>query len=212
MAMITFKIEGLDQLANMRKMLEPELFKRAERAGIAAAAKSVPKVAAKSIREHYNLPSGRVKQDISGPYIRGNQATLIFASRPPTLSQFGFKPGTRASGAPGLGRGLGWGEPTKPGKPGSAAIFKGQRVKYPTTFMGMSRGGVMLPFRVGKGYTSTGRRRLLVGYGPSVARIFDSGRFGPQIRAEVEAEISRRFIVGFQRVLDSAARGYGGKR
>jgi len=77
--------------------------------------------------------------------------------------------------------------------------------------MGMSQGGVMLPFRAGKGYTRTGKRRLVVGYGPSIARIFDSGRYGHLIRAEVEAEISRRFVAGFQRVLDSAARGYGGK-
>ena len=209
MAGITLEIKGLDQ---MIRFTDPKNIDKAIRSGVAAAAKSVPKAAAKSIGQTYNLQAKRIKQDISGPYIRGDEATLIFASRAPTINQFGFKPGTRASGAPGLGRGRGWGKPTKPGKPGSAAIFRGQRVKYPTTFVGMSQGGVMLPFRVGKGYTRTGKRRLLVGYGPSIARIFDSGKYGPLIRAELDAEISRRFIAGFQRVLDSAARGNGGKR
>jgi hypothetical protein len=208
MAGITLEIKGLDQ---MIRFTDPKNIDKAIRGGVAAAAKSVPKTAAQSIGQRYNLQARRIKQDISGPYIRGDEATLIFASRAPTINQFGFKPGTKASGAPGLGRGRGWGKPTKPGKPGSAAIFRGQRVKYPTTFMGMSQGGVMLPFRAGKGYTRTGKRRLVVGYGPSIARIFDSGRYGHLIRAEVEAEISRRFVAGFQRVLDSAARGYGGK-
>ena len=208
MAGITMKIDGLDQMITFT---DPKNIAKATRGGLAAAAKSASKTAAQAIGQRYNLQAKRIKQDISGPYIRGDEATLIFASRAPTINQFGFKPGTRASGAPGLGQGRGWGKPTKPGKPGSAAIFRGQRVKYPTTFLALGAGGQPLPLRAGKGRTRTGKRRLLVGYGPSVARIFDSGRYGHLIRAEVEAEISRRFVAGFQRVLDSAARGYGGK-
>ena len=208
MAGITLELKGLDQ---MIKFTDPKTIAKATRGGLAAAAKSATKTAAQAIGQRYNLQARRIKQDISGPYIRGDEATLIFASRAPTINQFGFKPGTRASGAPGLGRGRGWGKPTKAGKPGSAAILKGQRVKYSTTFLALGAGGQPLPLRSGKGYTRTGKRRLVVGYGPSIARIFDSGRYGHLIRAEVEAEISRRFVAGFQRVLDSAARGYGGK-
>ena len=208
MAGVTLEIKGLDR---MIEFSDPKMLAKAKRGGLAAAAKSATKTAAQAIGQRYNLQARRIKQDISGPYIRGDEATLIFASRAPTISQFGFKPGTRASGAPGLGRGRGWGKPTKPGKPGSAAIFRGQRVKYPTTFLALGAGGQPLPLRAGKGYTRTGKRRLVVGYGPSIARVFDSGRYGHLIRAEVEAEIGRRFVAGFQRVLDSAARGYGGK-
>ena len=212
MAVITLKIEGLSQLQKMLEFTDPKLYERASRSALAGAAKSATKQAGKSISQRYNLKSARIKEDITLASIRSDQATLIFASRPPTINQFGYKPGTKASGQPGLGRGLGWGKPAKPGTAGSAMIFKGQRVKYPTTFMGMSSGGVMLPFRVGKGYTRTGKRKLLVAYGPSIARIWDSGKFGSAIRDEVEAEIMRSYITNFQRVLDSAARGYGGKR
>lgn len=210
--LIRVSIEGLDQLAKMRAILDPKLYEKASRSALVAAAKSATKQAGKSISQRYNLKSARIKQDVDLVSVRGDVATLLFASKPPTISQFGYKPGTRASGQIGLGYGKGFSKPSTPGTAGSAMIFKGQRVKYPTTFMGMSSGGVMLPFRVGKGYTRTGKRKLLVGYGPSIARIWDSGKFGSAIRSEVEAEIMRSYIASFQRVLDSAARGYGGKR
>ena len=48
--------------------------------------------------------------------------------------------------------------------------------------------------------------------GPSVGSIVAGhSRLGPTLRAETETLIRERFIAGFQRVLDSAARGYGGK-
>jgi hypothetical protein len=214
--LVTLDIQGLDKLEKMRAWLDPKTFQKAQRGGVTAAAKSVPKVAGQSISQRYNLKSGRIKQDIRGPFIRGDQATLIFASRAPTLNQYGIKPGTRATGQPGLGRGRGWGKPIKPGRPATATIIKGERQQYPTTFLGRGRSGQILPFRVGGpdrtgGITRTGRRRLVVGYGPSIASIYTKGRFAPLIKAEIEAEINRRFIAGYQRVLDSAARGYGGR-
>jgi hypothetical protein len=52
--------------------------------------------------------------------------------------------------------------------------------------------------------------KLVSLYGPSVGSIFAGGsKIGPALRAETELLISQRFIAAFQRVLDSAARGYG---
>ena len=206
---ISIKLEGLEQLKGLLELTNPALYAKALKGGVATAARSVPKAAAKAIGQRYNLKASRIKQDIQGPYIKADGAYLLFASRPPTLNQFGFKPGTRATGQPGLGRGMGWGKATSPGTGGSAMIFKGQRITYPSTFLATSKSGQELPFRRGRGYSSTGRRRLVVNYGPSIASIYRGGKFGPAIRAEVEQEINTRFIVGYQRVLDSAARGYG---
>ena len=204
---IRVKVEGISQLEKMRAFLDPKLFQKATRAGILAAAKSGNKQAGMSISQRYNIRSGRVKQDIklSTNRARNGEAELVFASRPPTVNQFGFRPGTRATGQKGLGRGRGWSKPTKKGRPGSAALVKGKRQQYPTTFLARSRSGQVLPFRIG----SNGKMQVV--YGPSVARMFDSGQFSPIIRAEIEIEINRSFIAGYQRALDSAARGYGGR-
>jgi hypothetical protein len=210
---IRVKVEGISQLEKMRAFLDPKLFHKATRAGILAAATSANKQAGKSISQRYNIGSRRIKQDVSlfTGYASRGEATLTFAARAPTLSQFGFRPGTRATGLPGLGRGRGWGPATKKGRPGRASILRGQRQDYPTTFMAMGRGGVMLPFRVGNKRKPDGKRRLQVVYGPSVARMFDKGEHSQLIQTEINIEINRSFIAGYKRALDSAARGYGGR-
>ena len=210
---IRVKVEGISHLEKMRAFLDPKLFQKATRAGILAAAKSANKQAGMSISQRYNIRSGRVKQDIrlSTSRARNGEAELVFASRAPTLSQYGFKPGTKATGLPGLGRGRGWGPAKKKGRPGTAAIVKGKKQEYPSTFLAKGKAGVVLPFRVGNKRKPDGKRKLQVVYGPSIARIFDSGEYKEIIQAEIKIEINRSFIAGYQRMLDSAARGYGGR-
>jgi hypothetical protein len=207
--MVTFTVDGLDQLEAMRRFVSPGTFERAIRAGLAQAGKATPPAAAKAIGREYNLLARRIKADIRGPFIRGNEATLLFSRRPPSLGAYGFKPGSRGGPQPGLGRGMGWGRPAPAGKPATASILRGQRQAYPSTFLAPSRSGQLLPFRPVGGYSRNGRRRLAVTYGPSIGSLFaGKSEHGPLIRAEVESRISEQFIKGFQRVLDSAARGY----
>jgi hypothetical protein len=207
MASVRVQITGLDQLAKMAEAIGPEMLKRATRAGVAAAAKSVAPKVAQSISQRYGLPSRRVRQDVRAVRIApdGQSATVAFSRRPPTLTQFSVRPGRRASGQPGLGRGLGWGKPTKPGRPLSALIDRSAgRQPVPGAFVVNGNNGNRLTMRRGRG----GKLEAL--YGPSVGSIFaGQSRIGPALRAETETLIRERFISGFQRVLDSAARGYG---
>ena len=207
MASVRVQISGLDQLAKMAEAIGPEMLKRATRAGVAAAAKSVAPKVAQSISQRYGLPSRRVRQDVRAVRIApdGQSATVAFSRRPPTLTQFSVRPGRRASGQPGLGRGLGWGKPTKPGRPLSALIDRSAgRQPVPGAFVVNGNNGNRLTMRRGRG----GKLEAL--YGPSVGSIFaGQSRIGPALRAETETLIRERFISGFQRVLDSAARGYG---
>lgn len=207
MSLVRLEITGLDQLAKMREALGPELLKRATRAGVAAAAKSVPPKVAQSISQRYGLPSRRVRADVRAVRIApdGESATVAFSRRPPTLTQYGAKPGTRATGQPGLGRGLGWGKPTKPGRPLSALIDRSAgRQPIPGAFLATGASGNRVVLRRGRG----GKLEAL--HGPSVGSIFaGQSKIGPVLRAEAETLIRARFIAAFQRVLDSAARGYG---
>ncbi len=207
MGIVRLEITGLDQLAKIRQALGPELLAKATRAGVRHAAAGVAPKAAKSISERYGIPSRRVRQDVRAVRIApdGMSATVGFSRRPPTLTQFGVRPGRRASGQPGLGRGLGWGKPTKPGRPLSALIDRSAgRQPIPGAFTVTGNNGNRLAVRRSRG----GKLEAL--YGPSVGSIFaGQSQIGPALRAETETMIRARFIAGFQRVLDSAARGYG---
>jgi hypothetical protein len=192
-------ISGIQELSRLQAFLNPALHDKALKGGLSYAAKAAKTSAAKNIRARYNIAAARIKKDITGPSFSGDRATLRFSRRPPTLAQFGFKPGTRGH-QPGLGQGLGWGPATPPGKPATALIFRGgKRQQYSGTFL--LPNGVPV-HRKGN--------RLIADYGPSVGSIFaGKSQFGDAIRAETQARINEQFIKGFQRVLDSAARGYG---
>lgn len=206
MSLIRVEITGLDQLAKMAEAISPQLLAKATRAGVAHAAKGVAPKVGKSISERYGIPSRRVREDVRAVRIAsdGQSATVAFSRRPPTLTQYGARPGTRGR-QPGLGRGLGWGKPVKPGRPLSALIDRSAgRQPIPGAFMVTGNNGNRLTVRRGRG----GKLEAL--YGPSVGSIFAGGsKIGPALRAETETMIRARFIAGFQRVLDSAARGYG---
>lgn len=198
--LIKLNLSGLSQLQQMKAFLAPATFAKAQAAGIRYAAKATPPAVAKAITTRYNLTSARVKQDTKGPFIRSDEATLIFSRKPPTLLQYGFKPGKRGGPQPGLGQGLGWGKPQPKGKPASAKILKaGARIEYPNTFLAKG-----LPF------TRTAGGKLKVEHGPSIGSLFlGRSQFGAVIRTEVQTRINQQFITGMQRALDSASRGYG---
>ena len=197
---VDLKIDGLTSLQKMQAFLDPQTFDKAKASGLRYAAKATPPAVAKAITARYNISSARIKQDTKGPFIRNDEAILLFSRKPPTLLQFGFKEGRRGGPQPGLGRGLGWGKPQPKGKPATAKILRaGARLSYPNTFL--SKG---LPF------TRTANGRLTVEHGPSVGSMFlGSSQFGPVIRTEVQDRINAQFIVGMQRQLKAAARGYG---
>ncbi|NBS68387.1 hypothetical protein EBT31_05665 [bacterium] len=199
MALINLKIEGLSGLQKMQAFLDSKTFEKAKAAGVRYAAKATPPAVAKSVTSRYNIKSARIKQDTKGPFIRNDEATLVFSRKPPTLLQYGFTPGRRGSVQKGLGQGLGWASPARPGKPASARLLKaGTRISYPNTFLAKG-----LPF------TRTSRK-LRVEHGPSTGSLFlGKSQFGNDIRAEVQIRMNEQFIKGMQRALDSAARGYG---
>ena len=193
----------------MMEIVDPKNFAKWSAEGVRYAAKSVPPAVAQGIVAAYNLRSARVKQDIKPPRIAsdGSSATIAFKRRPPTLIQFEPNPGRRGP-QPGLGRGLGWG-PAKPaGKPLAVTIIKGGgRQSIRNAFIAAGANGNRLVFK----RKADGALEAL--YGPSIGSIYGGkSAIGEQLRSDVQARIHQQFIVGFQRVLDSASRGYGGGR
>jgi len=205
MAPVSFQVTGLDQLQRMQAFLAPETFLKAQRGGISYALKAVSPAVAKGIGAAYNLKAARIKQDILSAKIDpgGLSATVRFSRRPPTLAAFNPKPGKRGH-QPGLGRGMGWGRAKPKGKPLTALVVKGQgRRAYPGAFLATGASGNQLVMRRGPA------GQLLAMHGPSIGSIFlGRSSIGPQLRADVQARINEQFIKGFQRVLDSAARGF----
>lgn len=209
MAGITLKIDGLNQLQKMLEFTDPKNFAKAQRAGVVKATGAIKTQVAKGIAERYNLKSARIKQDISKASIAadGSSATIRFGRRAPTLAQFGMKPGTRGSGQPGLGRGLGWGKPAKPGRPLTAMVLRADgRKAYTGAFVAIGKGGNQLVVRK----DSNGKLRTV--YGPSVGSIFlGKGRYALELQATAARLINDEFLKGFQKKLDDIARGYGGR-
>jgi hypothetical protein len=205
MASVSFQVTGLDQLQRMQAFLAPETFLKAQRGGISYALKAVSPAVAKGIGAAYNLKAARIKQDILSAKIDpgGLSATVRFSRRPPTLAAFNPKPGKRGH-QPGLGRGMGWGRAKPQGKPLTASVVKAQgRRAYPGAFLATGASGNQLVLRRGPA------GQLLAMHGPSIGSIFlGRSSIGPQLRMDVEARINEQFIKGFQRVLDSASRGF----
>jgi hypothetical protein len=195
---VDLQLSGFEKLS---AITDPKLLDKAVKGGIKYAAKAGATQAAKSVASRYTIKSARIKQDIKGPFIYGDTATLVFSRRGPTLNQFSLSPGRRGGPQPGLGQGMGWGKPAPKGKPITAKIFKdGARQTYRGVFMVNG-----LPMRYIRA-----RNKFEVAYGPSVGGdIFGTGRYATVIRSEMTTRMNEQFITGMQRVLDSASRGYG---
>jgi hypothetical protein len=163
---------------------------------------------AKEAGAAYNLKAARIKGDIKGPTFSndGTIGSLRLSRKPPTLTQFGAKPGRRGHQA-GLGRGLGWAKPKPPGRPLTALILRANgRKAIPGAFQIIGNNGNLLTVRRASG----GKLKAL--YGPSVGSIFAGrSRIAPQLQADLQIRINQQFIKGFERVLSSAMRGYGPK-
>ena len=204
MASISLSLAGIDQLQRLKAFLDPKLYDKALRGGINYGSKAAPPAVAKGITASYSLSAARVKKDISRTqFVDGGQTALIkFSRRPPTLTQFKPKAGTRYP-QPGLGQGLGWGKPVKAGKPITAVINRSKgRQAFDGAFFAQGLNSNSLVLRKG----SNGRFYGV--YGPSVGSMFlGNSAIGPQLRSTVEQRIQEQFIKGFQRVLDSASRG-----
>jgi hypothetical protein len=209
MAGITLKIEGLSQLRKMLEFTDPKNFAKAQRAGIAKATGAIKTQVARGIGERYNIKASRIKQDISRASIApdGSSATIRFSRRAPTLTQYNMRPGTRGTGQPGLGRGMGWGKPAKPGRPLTATILKADgRKVYRGAFVAIGRSGNELVFR------KDSQGKLYAVYGPSIGSIFlGKGRHSQQLQANAARLINDEFIKGFEKKLSDIARGYGGR-
>ena len=203
----TMQVMGLDSIQRLQAFLTPTIFQKAQKAGLAYAAKAVPPAVAKGISASYTLSSARIKKDISGVRFAGDgtEAFIAFSRRPPTLTQFKPNLGKRGK-QPGLGRGLGWG-PSKPkSKPITAAIIKGQRKPFPGAFALAGLQGNQLIVRPNRYGT------LSSIYGPSVGSIFlGQSTIGDQLRASVQARIIEQYDKGFERAMAAAARGFGGR-
>jgi hypothetical protein len=204
MASISITVSGIAELKRLQLALDPKLYTKAMRGGISYASKAVPPAVAKGISSTYNIASSRVKKDISGIRFeeQGQSASIRFSRRSPTLTQFRPNPGRR-SPQPGLGRGMGWGKPRKPGRPLTATLIKANgRQPFTGAFLAQGLNSNSLVLRK----DSSGRFYGV--YGPSIGSIFlGQSTIGPQLRDDVAQRINEQFIKGFQRVLDSAARG-----
>lgn len=208
MAAINLTIEGLDQLTRMVAVLSPATFDKAIAGGVSYASKSVPPAVAKGIRADYNLTAARIKQDISGVQFAPDRqsATIRFSRRPPTLTQYGARPGTRSTGQRGLGRGRGWTAPTKPGKPVTATVLRSQgRKPVRGAFIATGNNANRIVLRRGPG-----RQQLSSVYGPSIGSIFlGKSQIAQQLQSDVKARINEQFQKGFERSISAAARGFG---
>ena len=204
MARLSLTLTGIDQLAPLQAFLNPKLYDKALRGGITYASKAVPTAVSKGITSSYNFTAARVKKDISKTqFVDNGQTALIrFSRRAPTLTQFKPNPGKR-NPQPGLGRGLGWGKPKKPGRPLTATISRANgRQPFVGAFRAQGLNANSLVLRK----DSSGRFYGV--YGPSIGSIFlGQSEIGTQLRSDVQLRINEQFIKGFQRVLDSASRG-----
>jgi len=205
-ASVSLQLTGLEGLKQMHALTSPAMVEKAVALGVKAAGSTAKTQIAKGITERYNIPSARIKQDIEGPSYRGNTATIYASPKSPTLNRYGFTPGVRGGTQPGLGRGRGWGKPTKPGKRATAKVLRGKPAKPITNaFFNESRG---LPMqRIAK---HRGKDSLKVLKGPSMARIFAGrGLFARDLQRQATEAIDAAFAKAFEKVFTDAARGYG---
>lgn len=185
------QLTGVSDLLKMKAYTDPKLYEKAIKGGLSYASRAVPTAAAKSIRERYNIGSARIKQDIKGPFIAGDQATIIFSRKPPSALQYGGK------------------DPMRPGRGLSVMVQRGQRKPVARGFIVRSGSLQGKPFqRVSNDPNS----KIRFVSGPSIGSIvLRNSAFGQLIRTELQLRMNEQFIKGYQRILDSAARGYGAR-
>ena len=185
---LDLKLSGTEQLLKLTAITNPKLYDKALKGGLTYASRSVPTTAAKSIRERYNISSSRIKQDIKGPFIAGDKATIVFSRKPPSALQYGGK------------------DPMRPGRGLTVMVFKGVRQQVNRGFIVRSGPLQGKPFRR---VSNQPDAKLKFVSGPSIGSIvLRNSSFAQSIRDELQVRMNDQFIKGIQRVLDSAQRGY----
>lgn len=201
---INADISGLRQ---MQAITDPKLFAKAERNGLRAAGSTARTQIPKGIAQRYTIPSSRVKQDISKPWVTNDFVQLRLSRQPPTALQYRFKPGRRGGPQPGMGPGRGWGKPQPAGRPASMKVFRNRSaVNLPSAFLAPN-GLPMLRVR-----NERGRGSLTVLHGPSIGQIYTGkSLYARELRSETETAVLASFSKAFEKTFSDAARGFGGK-
>lgn len=191
----------------MLALTNPKLLEKAEALGLKAAGRTARTQIPKGIAQRYTISSTRAKADVSAPTISAGVASLRLSRKPPTALQYRFRPGRRGGPQPGMGRGMGWGTPNPPGRAATIQVFKGRpAVPLPGAFLSPS-GLPMLRVRRDRSKGS-----LSVLHGPSIGQIY-TGRslFARELRETTESAIFASFEKAFEKTINDAARGYGGR-
>ena len=181
---VSLSIDGIEGLTQMRAFLDPKGVRKALAFGMRYASRAATTEAAKRIRTRYTITSGRVKQDIAGPFlVNDNQeARIVFSNRPPSAIQYAGRDN---------GKGL------------TVAAIRGQRKR-------VSRGFIIKSGRLaGRPFKRRSNKAMPIDfvYGPSIGRIFGGqSEFGQEIRDATAVRINEQFAKGVERKLGEAAR------
>lgn len=198
---VGFSIDTSD-LKKFKDLLNSKQFQAVAYGGMKYAAQSTPTSVGQNISRYYGIKSGRVKQDVRGPFIKsiGNEieAELFFARRPATGMQ--FKP--RASGLRGV----------------SFRFYKSSDTTVRGAFFRDVKNG-RFAFKADKSKRerskdgrSKPRYALKMIYGPSTGSMYlGNSTFGDEIRTAVNTRIEEQFKKGVERKYKSILRGYGFK-
>jgi hypothetical protein len=191
---LTIDLDGQSKLSDMQALLSPGLFTRALKGGTQYAAKAAPPAIAKAVGARYGLKARDIKDDISGPRFTdgGTTAILTLSRRPRTAAAFGGRQTTRGY---------------------SFAVVRGERQLFRRGFVARGAQGIELPFyRVRPGRERRidgGRSPIDVIHGVSLGSVFvGDSRFGKLMQDEVEQRMSEQFMMGIDRELKRAARGF----
>lgn len=189
-------------LKKFQSLVTSKQFRAVAYGGMKYAAQSTPASVAQNISRHYGISSGRVKQDVRGPFIKtiGDEieAELFFARRPATGMQ--FKP--RASGLNGI----------------RFRFYKSSDTTVRGAFFRDVRNG-RFAFKADKSkreQARDGRNKpryaLKMIHGPSTGSMFlGNSTFGEEIKTAVNTRINEQFNKGVERKYKSILRGYGFK-
>jgi hypothetical protein len=185
---VQFSIAGSENLSLMIEVLQPRLYERAQREGLAYAGRGGRTTIAREIGQRYALAAARIKQDISNPSINPVRAemTIVFNRKPPSAISYGGSD---------TGKGL------------AMTVFRGQRVQVSRGFIVKAGRLQGRPFR----RRTSSRNPIDFVSGPSVGSIaLGEGKFSQDIQNSGLERIQEQYLKGVDRSLAAAARRRGG--
>jgi hypothetical protein len=192
--MLRIDLDGEQKLSGMMALLSPATFDRALKGGTQYAAKATPPAISKAVGARYNWKARDIKSDTRGPRFSegGRVATITLSRRARTAAVFGGRQTPRGY---------------------TFTVVRGERQTFRRGFVARGKQGQMLPFqrtRAGsEARAAGGRSPIDVIHGPSLGSVFaGNSRFGDVMRREVEDRMRKQFIVGIDRELKRASRGF----